>query len=108
MEKVLLAIVTIIVLTGINIRGVSVSQWLANVFTGLKLLAIGGIIVLGFLFFDAERVPLDFSPGKRSGQLDVGHTGRAHWGFVVGKEAGTIPPTWQERRSMPGAIFPGR
>ena len=56
-----IAALTMIVLTGINILGVSVSQSLANLFTGLKLLAIGGIIVAGFVFFDPARVQLDFS-----------------------------------------------
>ncbi len=59
--KVILAIATIILLTGINIRGVSVSQWLANIFTGLKLLAIVGIILLAFTNYDSAQLPIDFS-----------------------------------------------
>ncbi len=62
--KTAIAAVTMLALTGINILGVSVSQGLANVFTGLKLLAIGGIIVAGFIFFDPAAVQLDFSLGK--------------------------------------------
>ncbi len=56
-----IAALTMLVLTGINILGVSVSQSLANLFTGLKLLAIGGIVVAGFVFFEPARVQLDFS-----------------------------------------------
>ena len=56
-----IAAATMLVLTGINILGVSVSQNLANLFTGLKLLAIGGIIAAGFFFYDPARVHLDFS-----------------------------------------------
>lgn len=59
--KVGIAAATMLTLTGVNILGVSVSQGLANVFTGLKLLAIGGIIVAGFIYFDPVRVPVDFS-----------------------------------------------
>ena len=50
--KVLLAIITIVVLTGINIFGVNISQLFANTFTGLKLLAIAAIIVAGIIFYD--------------------------------------------------------
>lgn len=56
-----IAALTMLALTGINMLGVSVSQSLANLFTGLKLLAIGGIIVAGFVFYDPARVQLDFS-----------------------------------------------
>ena len=56
-----IAALTMLVLTGINILGVNVSQGLSNLFTGLKLLAIGGIIIAGFIFFDPARVQLDFS-----------------------------------------------
>ncbi len=72
--KVGLAIGTIVVLTAINLRGVSVSQWLANIFTGLKLLAILGIILLAFTHYDSSAVPIDFSlrelpPDWRTGIL---------------------------------------
>lgn len=60
-SKIALAILTILVLTGINIFGVNWSQILANLFTGSKLLAIAGIIFLGFIFYDSSSVPLDFS-----------------------------------------------
>lgn len=62
--KTAIAAVTMLVLTGVNALGVNVSQGLANFFTGLKLLAIAAIIVAGFVFFDAERVPIDFSLGQ--------------------------------------------
>ncbi len=59
--KVLLAMGVITGLTLVNIRGVGVSQWLSNVFTGLKLLAIAGIVVLGIVYYDPARVELSFS-----------------------------------------------
>ena len=48
--KVLVAILVIAGLTAINITGIESSQIFANVFTGLKLLAIVGIILIGFLY----------------------------------------------------------
>jgi APA family basic amino acid/polyamine antiporter len=56
-----IAAATMLALTGFNILGVSVSQGLANFFTGLKLTAIGGIVVAGFIYFDPAKVQLDFS-----------------------------------------------
>ena len=55
------AAAAMLLLTLLNIPGVEVSQRLANFFTGLKLLSIGGIIAAGFLFFEPSRVQLDFS-----------------------------------------------
>lgn len=54
--KVWLAIATIFGLTGMNILGVQISQVFANLFTGLKLVALGGIILVG-LFFFGEQLP---------------------------------------------------
>lgn len=59
--KIGIAAVTMLALTGFNILGVSVSQGLAKVFTGLKLIAIAGIIAAGFAFYDPVKVPIDFS-----------------------------------------------
>ena len=59
--KTNLAIMAIVVLTTINIFGVNIGQWLANLFTGFKLLAIAGIVIVGIFYFDASRVDLDFS-----------------------------------------------
>jgi APA family basic amino acid/polyamine antiporter len=58
--KIGVAAATMLGLTGFNILGVQVSQGLAKFFTGLKLLAIAGIIVVGFVWYDPARVHLDF------------------------------------------------
>lgn len=58
--KIGIAIGVIAGLTLFNLVGVSASQWLSNVFTGLKLLAIAGLIGLGFWFYDAQH--LTFAP----------------------------------------------
>jgi basic amino acid/polyamine antiporter, APA family len=59
--KIALAIGVIAGLTAVNLVGVHVSQAFSNLFTGLKLLAILGIVVAGFIFYDPAAVPLDFS-----------------------------------------------
>lgn len=59
--KTLIAAVTMVSLTCINMLGVNVSQGIANVFSGLKLLAIAAIVIAGFLFFDSSKVQVDFS-----------------------------------------------
>lgn len=58
--KLILGVCTILGLTALNMTGVSVSQHLSNTFTGLKLLAIFGIILVGFLMHDSSQVTLDF------------------------------------------------
>ncbi|MCK6692815.1 MAG: amino acid permease [Thermoanaerobaculia bacterium] len=62
--KTTIAAVTMLALTGFNVLGVSVSQGLANVFTGLKLLAIAGIIAIGFLFADPAVLSQNFAAGQ--------------------------------------------
>lgn len=57
--KIGIAIGVIAGLTLFNLVGVSASQWLSNVFTGLKLLAIAGLIGLGFWFYDAQQLTFD-------------------------------------------------
>ncbi len=62
--KVILAVATLILLTGMNVIGVQISQAFANIFTGLKLLAIFGILLLGIFFYqpvEATEMTLSFS-----------------------------------------------
>ena len=51
-QKMGLAAGTMLGLTALNVLGVEMSQRLSNVFTGLKLLAIAGLIVAGFWFYN--------------------------------------------------------
>ncbi|MEL6923332.1 MAG: amino acid permease [Bacteroidota bacterium] len=55
--KELIAVSVIVLLTVLNIFGVSIIQVFANLFTGLKLLAILAIVVLGIWFAGAEELP---------------------------------------------------
>lgn len=59
--KLMLAVITITVLTAINIFGVDVSQLFSNLFTGLKLSAMLAIVIAGLAFYNADKVPLNFS-----------------------------------------------
>ncbi len=59
--KVLFAIIVVLGLTIINGIGVHLSQALANIFTGLKLLAMLAIVVVGFMFFEPENVSLNLN-----------------------------------------------
>lgn len=111
-EKTAVAAGTMLALTAVNMFGVQVSQRLANVFTGLKLLAIGGIIVAGFLWYDPAAVQLDFSLGESvptnlttamlTGLIGVLFSvgGWHHASFVAG-EALDAP------RTVPRAMFLG-
>ena len=71
--RVGLAVATIAGLTLANILGVGVSQWLSNVFTGGKLLALAGIIVAGLLFYD----PVQAEPLALAAQTPD------HWGAAM-------------------------
>lgn len=83
--KLILAITVIAGLTGINIIGVNVSQWLINIFTGLKLLAIICIIIIGILYYNPTKVDLQLSlaqniPTNLASALLVGLIG-VLWSF---------------------------
>jgi APA family basic amino acid/polyamine antiporter len=59
--KLGIAIAVILGLTGINIMGVQTSQTFANLFTGLKLLAMAAIVGVGLIYFDSGEVPQSFA-----------------------------------------------
>jgi len=76
--KIVLAAITILFLTGINIVGVDVSQMLANLFTGAKLLALAAIIIIGFLFSNPEvsfQSSLESAPDNMVGAMLTGLVG---------------------------------
>lgn len=70
-EEKILALAVIIVLTGINIVGVNISQHFAKLFTGLKLLAIVFIVVVALFCtkdIDSSHFQIDFTT---SNGLDI-------------------------------------
>ncbi|MBR9920761.1 MAG: amino acid permease [Bacteroidetes bacterium] len=60
-DTILVAGGTVIVLTAINCLGVNISQWMSNIFTGGKLLAILVIIAIGFFFIQPHTAELQWS-----------------------------------------------
>lgn len=62
----ILAIAVIILLTYINTRGVESGKLLQNVFTGSKIVALLGLIALGFILVDASHLAENFSFGTNS------------------------------------------
>lgn len=76
-----LAVGAIFLLTGINIFGVNIIQHFANLFTGLKLLAIVAIIVLGLFYvssndietfnFTFSNAPADYGTAIFTGLIGV-------------------------------------
>lgn len=59
----ILAILVIILLTYINTRGVESGKLLQNIFTGSKILALLGLIALGFILVDFSHLAENFSFG---------------------------------------------
>ncbi len=60
----LLGIGTLILLTSFNTRGVETGKWIQSLFTGTKLVALFGLLILGFLFgFSAEVWQHNWSMG---------------------------------------------
>ncbi|MDF1695682.1 MAG: amino acid permease [Saprospiraceae bacterium] len=53
-ERLIIAIFTITLLTGVNVIGVNISGMFAKLFTGLKLIALLAIIILGIVYFDTD------------------------------------------------------
>lgn len=62
----ILAIAVIILLTYINTRGVESGKLLQNVFTGSKIIALLGLIALGFILVDVSHLAENFSFGTDS------------------------------------------
>ncbi len=78
MEQSILSIVVIVLLTLINIIGVNITQIFANVFTGLKLLAMVAIIAVGFLFKNPEitlNLTMEGAPDDLVGMMFAGLIG---------------------------------
>ena len=57
-RKTLLAVLTIASLTLMNMVGVNISQFFTNLFSGLKLAAIAGIIIAGVVFYQPVEVDI--------------------------------------------------
>jgi basic amino acid/polyamine antiporter, APA family len=59
----ILAIAVILLLTYINTRGVESGKFLQNIFTGSKIIALLGLIALGFILVNSSHLSENFSFG---------------------------------------------
>jgi len=64
------AVASIVVLTVINILGVSEGKWTQNLLTTVKVLGLAAIFVVGFLFSAPDALP-DSSPGAMPAGTDL-------------------------------------
>jgi len=105
------AVLAIVVVTVVNIVRVKAAEVFANVFTGLKLLGIGGLIVVGLVFGNAETIRAQPVGTSDSGSLAVAfglaligvlwsYGGWQHTSYVAGEAV-------DARRTVPRAMIIG-
>lgn len=84
----ILAIVVILLLTYINTKGVESGKWLQNIFTGSKIVALIGLIILGFLLVKSSFWSENMSYGwKAFNNLKTDSTGdflKSGWESISG------------------------
>jgi APA family basic amino acid/polyamine antiporter len=107
--KVYIAIATIVVLTAFNVLGVNYSQWLSNIFTAIKVLALFGIVIVGFIYYDpnghtlnlldTQTIPENLGSALLLGLIGVlwSFGGWHHASYLAGE---TIRPQWTVPRAM--------
>ncbi len=108
--KSALAITVIILLTLINMIGVNVTQIFANVFTGLKLLAIIAIILIGFIFHNPEvslNLSMENAPDNLMAAMFAGLVG-VLWSIGGWHHASYVASeTINAQRTVPRAMVMG-
>lgn len=110
--KIAVAIGVVSGLTLLNMIGVHVSQIFANLFTGLKLLAMAGIIGIGLFFYDPDKIELNLSLAKDTppdliGALLLGLIG-VLWSFGGWHHASYVAgETINAKRTVPRAMVLG-
>lgn len=69
----LLAIISIIVLTWINLRGLRLGKLVQNAFTSVKILTLAALVVIGFIFSRADAIAANFHNFWRNAGLSAHH-----------------------------------
>ncbi|HLJ41070.1 MAG TPA: amino acid permease, partial [Candidatus Acidoferrales bacterium] len=69
----LLAIISIVLLTWINLRGLRLGKIVQNVFTSVKTVSLAALVIVGFLFARAEAVAANFHNFWYNAGLSVQH-----------------------------------
>jgi len=84
----ILAIAIILLLTYINTKGVESGKWLQNIFTSSKIIALIGLIVLGFLFvkssFWAENMGFEWNAFSNLTTDLTGSFTKSSWQSISG------------------------
>ena len=70
----LLAIISIIVLTWINLRGLRLGKLVQNSFTSVKIFSLAALVVIGFIFSRADAIAANFHNFWRNSGLSAHHT----------------------------------
>ena len=105
------ALLVIVVVTAVNVARVKAGGMLANIFTGLKLLGIGGLVVVGFVWGSSETLRVEPAASTSStgfvsafGLALVGvlwsYGGFQHASYVAGEAI-------DARRTVPRAMILG-
>lgn len=111
-QKVIFAVIVVLSLTAINCVGVYLSQWLASIFTVLKLMAIFAIVVVGFFYYDLQEIPLtlnfaESTPTNLMSSLLIGLIG-VLWSFGGWHHASYLAgETINAQRNVPRAMMLG-
>ncbi|HKV29278.1 MAG TPA: amino acid permease, partial [Candidatus Acidoferrales bacterium] len=69
----LLAIISIVLLTWINLRGLRLGKIVQNIFTSVKTVALAALVIVGFIFARAEAVAANFHNFWHNAGLSVQH-----------------------------------
>jgi len=69
----LLAIISIVLLTWINLRGLRLGKIVQNIFTSVKTLSLAALVIVGFLFARAQAIAANFHNFWHNAGLSVRH-----------------------------------
>jgi basic amino acid/polyamine antiporter, APA family len=95
----LLAIISIVLLTWINMRGLRLGKIVQNVFTSVKIVTLAALVLIGLIFSRAESIAANFHNFWRNAGLSVQHAyppGVGTWEVATATVVGV---------AMVGALF---
>ncbi|HEV2288594.1 MAG TPA: amino acid permease [Candidatus Acidoferrales bacterium] len=95
----LLAILSIVLLTWINLRGLRLGKIVQNVFTSVKIVTLAALVIIGIIFSRAESIAANFHNFWRNAGLSVQHAyppGVGTWEVATATVVGV---------AMVGALF---
>jgi APA family basic amino acid/polyamine antiporter len=107
----MVAVLAIVLITGINIFRVKAGEIFSSIFTGLKLIGIAGIVVVGLIWGKAEGVAMNSSWDPSSGSIwtamGLGLIG-VLWSFGGWQHASFLAAEVKDgRKNVPRAMIAG-